>query len=56
MGLLSILVRIVASIIVAAVLSFIFQLDFANDIEAIEGAWVITTIIVFAIGSLLEGV
>lgn len=56
MVLLSVSVRIVASIIVAAVLSFIFHFDFTNDSEAIAGAWVVSTIIVFAIGSLLEGV
>jgi len=54
MGLFSVSVRVVASIILAAIISFIFKFDYTNDVEAIEGAWVVSTIFIFAIGSLIE--
>jgi hypothetical protein len=54
MGLFLAFVRIIASIILTAVISFIFKFDYANDVEAIEGAWVVSTIFIFAIGSLTE--
>ena len=54
MGLFSVLVRIIASVISAEVISFMFNFDYADDVEAIEGAWVVSVIFIFAIGSFVK--
>jgi hypothetical protein len=54
MWLLSVSVKIIASVITVAVISFMFNFDYANDVEAIEGAWVISVIFIFAIGSFVK--